>query len=250
MLKAYRNYIKCSTESLKEITVSPPILPQLDYACASMCEAVSKKGLERDVMLSFVGYEVDPEFSTDVYMVVTPVKTNTNVKAVIVFRGTRISSTSNLKENYLIVQRKHKVSPLFVAAVKLTEAVIKKYGMGNVMATGYSLGGAKAIFVSETLHIPSIVFNAAWSPFNIVARTNNNKKCKRNNSLPLIRAHIIIGYYISNSLLCHNDCTIEKIVYSKLVYVSHNLINFLMMQKGTRINNNNNNNNNKTNAKR
>ena len=246
MFKAYRNYIKCSTESLKDITVSPPVLPQLDYACATMCEAVSKKGLERDLLLSLVGYEVDPEFSTDVYMVVTPVKNNTNLKAVIVFRGTRISSTSNLKENYLIVQRKHKVSPLFVAAVKLTEDVIKKYGIGNIMSTGYSLGGAKAIFVTETLHIPSIVFNAAWSPFNIVPRTNNNKKCKHNtNSLPKIKAHIIIGDYISNSLLCHDDCTIEKIVYSKLVYVSHNLKNFLMMQKVKRNTNGNNKKNNK-----
>ena len=235
---AYKKYKKCLTESLQRIPISPPVLPGLDYACAVLCEAVSKKGEERDRLVRSVKYTIDPDFSTDTYMVALP-DTNNNgnskVNAVVVFRGTKLSSTSNLKENYLIVRQKHTVSPLFVGAVKLTEDIVKKYGIGNILLTGFSLGGARALFVSESVHIPAIVFNAAWSPFNILNQNilnNNTYTCS--DPSPKVRAHIIAGDYISNSLLCHKSCTVKKILYLKTKYTTHMLNNFLAMKREER----------------
>lgn len=234
---AYKNYKKCLTESLQRIPISPPVLPALDYTCAVLCEAVSKKGAERDRLVRSVKYTIDSDFSTDTYLVALPDTNNGNskVKAVVVFRGTKLSSASNLKENYLIVRQKHTVSPLFVGAVKLTEDIVKKYGTDNVLLAGFSLGGARALFVSEILHIPAIVFNAAWSPFNIRHQNiimNIDTTCS--DSSPKIRAHIIVGDYISNSLLCHKSCTMKKILYLKTRYTTHMLNNFLAMKKEER----------------
>jgi predicted esterase YcpF (UPF0227 family) len=112
-------------------------------------------------------------------------------------------------------------------SVVIARALIQKYGKSRVMVAGHSLGGTKAMFVSDTLGLPCVAFNPGWSPLTKLESPGESPSKAR----PKIRAHLIDGDHIASALLCENDgAKVVKKLYAKTFTIAHDPLNFVRMK--------------------
>lgn len=102
-------------------------------------------------------YEVDDKLTNDNH--VTFVNKETG-KATIAFRGTEVTNVADLFTDVGIAFGLESYTPRFQEAKDVTEKALKKYGgKDNVSATGHSLGGSQAMYVSDRFGIQSHSYN-------------------------------------------------------------------------------------------
>jgi len=97
------------------------------------------------------GYRLDPTLST--YNVKTYAK---NGKALVAYRGTNPTNISDLQADKDIVLNRYNNSQFNLAKI-IAKRAKKKYG--DLVVTGHSLGGTKAIKAADAVGGRAIVFN-------------------------------------------------------------------------------------------
>lgn len=107
------------------------------------------------------GYVVDKELS-DVHR--TVFFNPQNKRAVVSYRGTKVSDVRDLAADLAIVRGSEGSTPRFKQSLKLAEKAIKKYGKENVTLTGHSLGGSQAIYVGHKTGLTAHAFNPGVGP--------------------------------------------------------------------------------------
>ena len=120
---------------------------------------------------SIYGYDLDHSLSGKN----TKVFINKKGKVIVSFRGT--AEKADLKTDLKIVGRS-RADSRFKDAEKLTQSLIKKYGVKNVTVAGHSLGGTIARYVSSKTGVSGTVFNAGASPSELGSHVDTNVKVK------------------------------------------------------------------------
>lgn len=85
-------------------------------------------------------------------------------RAVVSFRGTKLSNFADLATDLAIVKGTQNTSGRFKRSNKTVEKVIGKYGKDNVTLTGHSLGGSQAITAGQRYGLVSHAFNPGVGP--------------------------------------------------------------------------------------
>jgi putative lipase involved disintegration of autophagic bodies len=102
------------------------------------------------------GYEIDHELSDKDRVTFYHAGSK---KAVVSFRGTKVTNARDLIADYSILRGTQGGSARFKASTAHTRKVLQKYGKENVSLTGHSLGGSQAIHVGESLGLQAHAFN-------------------------------------------------------------------------------------------
>lgn len=85
-------------------------------------------------------------------------------RAVVSFRGTKLTNVGDLATDYAIVRGVEGHTARFKNSLKATEKAAKKYGKDNLTLTGHSLGGSQAIAVGQKLGVTTHAFNPGVGP--------------------------------------------------------------------------------------
>lgn len=153
-----KGYIENKVESVKhwirpEKTYGPP--PDIDFALLSQ-KAYGKSIEERQVE----GFDILHEHSAPDRVVYRHQRTG---HVVIAFRGTDLHDKSragrDIGADALLATGYQSASHRFYNAEMVTRALINKYGKENVTATGHSLGGSQAMYVSKKFNIHAEAYN-------------------------------------------------------------------------------------------
>ncbi len=105
-----------------------------------------------------IPYNIDRDLSdTETLVLHNPADNDVKLSA----RGTQLTNARDLLADAMAIGGNESANPEFVKAEEVGKSAINKYGKENVSEMlGFSLGGAKAIYVSDALGIPkSTTFN-------------------------------------------------------------------------------------------
>ncbi len=127
-----------------------------------------------NTILKSEGLSIDGSLSTEEVKVLVDDVTG---KAIIAFRGTTTSQDLTPDLHIALDSRKHS---RFQEAIDITKTVQEKYGEGNVIAMGHSLGGTLALHVNETLNVPAVAFNPGASPLGDKHNYHSNARIYQN----------------------------------------------------------------------
>lgn len=128
---------------------------------AHLSDLAYRPAEEQRTRAAALGYQVDGELSNDNRTVFYQPSSG---RAVVAFRGTEISNLADLASDALVAAGLQGFSPRFHTSTKVTKAAMRKYGAGNVVATGHSLGGSQALHVNRRLGVESHAFNPGAGP--------------------------------------------------------------------------------------
>lgn len=118
------------------------------------------------------GFEIDSELSGSDF---TTYRNLTTGKATISYRGTDVTNFGDLKQDFHVALGNMGQQDRTKQAIDVANRAIQKYGKGNVNATGFSLGGTTAAYVSSSTGIPAETFNMGWSPEMVSAQTRGKR---------------------------------------------------------------------------
>jgi hypothetical protein len=120
------------------------------------------------------GYKMDPELSN------YNTRTYTGKgKAIVVYRGTKPTSLVDLQADKAILTGTYNYTPQFMLAKDLARRAKKKYG--NIVFTGHSLGGTKAIEAANATGGRAVVFNPGTGIFPL--RTGKHKVYRKSEDI-------------------------------------------------------------------
>lgn len=135
------------------------MLSKMAYESDDPVTALEKHSKESDDLVA-KRFRVDTHLSDKDH--VTFVDSTTG-KAVVSFRGTDVTNTSDLFADAAIFFGVQDHTSRFKRAVKVTDAAVAKYGKGNVDVTGHSLGGSQALYATKVTGVPSYAYNPGRS---------------------------------------------------------------------------------------
>lgn len=150
-----------------EILVRPEAIPARDTEREqTFYGGLSKAAYKQDdPSLIPKGWRPAPELTDD--QAHRPVYTD-GTHAVVAFRGTRLTDTSDLRADVSIALGTESGARRFTDAEALTQQLIDRFGKDNVTATGHSLGGSEALDVSRKLGVRATAFNPGASPLSAI----------------------------------------------------------------------------------
>lgn len=135
------------------------MLSKVAYESDDPMAALEKRAKESDDPAA-KRFRVDTDLSDKDH--VTFVDSTTG-KAVVSFRGTDVTNTSDLFADAAIFFGVQDHTSRFKRAVKVTDAAVAKYGKENVDVTGHSLGGSQALYATKVTGVPSYAYNPGRS---------------------------------------------------------------------------------------
>lgn len=123
---------------------------------ARLSELVYRPLPEQEQEAAMLGYAIDRDF-TDANR--TTFVDPESGKAVIAFRGTKLSNPRDLVADSFVAAGAQSLSPRFRTSYTIAKRVAQKYGPENVVTTGHSLGGAQSLAINRKLGLESHAFN-------------------------------------------------------------------------------------------
>ena len=211
----------------------------IKYIFANLNDAAYKPSYkEKQAILKKAGldseYKIIPELSSRDINVFFDIDCS---KYVVVFKGTDYSNRFGRKYNdlysdFLLGIGRVESTKYYKAADETTKKLIDRYGAGNIVLSGHSLGGRTAGGLSIKYDVPAIIYNEGSSPLDYVYNKTENKQTTHftTNSI----RDIIIDPLSITSIIDSTKKTIRQDVKdapNKTYLQIHSLDNFLLNNK-------------------